>query len=275
MAIAADVVTVLIVIAGLMIGYKNGFLKMILSFVFLIIAAVIATIAADSLDDFICDRFIMPTVKTELTEYVNTVYDEFVTEKLPFNEFYENYHSGVLTANEINDIINEEVKKFTDSLKNYTDDLNLPFEIKLTNAEIDSVSAIFNADVPEARIGVLDNPTAPAVEFLTENAVRPTVIRILGNIIFSVSFVILAIVFGVIVNSLGIINRLPLLGTVNRLAGAVLGLLVSAMILMILSLILLIFLNQNPDLQTEIDKTYIAKYCIEYLTVTQEGGEII
>ncbi|MDR0904318.1 MAG: CvpA family protein [Ruminococcus sp.] len=274
MAIAADVITVLIVIAGLAIGYKNGFLKMILSFVFLIIAAFLATIAADSLDDFIADRFIMPKVKTELTEYVNTVYDEFVTEKLPFNEFYENYHSGVLTANEINDIINTEVKKFTDSLKNYTDELNLPFEIKLTNDEIDGVKTVFDSDNPENRIAVLDNPTVPAVDFLMENAVRPTVIRILGNIIFTVSFIILSIVFSVIVGALGIINRLPLLGIVNRLAGAVLGLLISAMILYILSLIIMIILNQTPDLQTEIDKTFIAKYCIEYLT-EPKGGEII
>jgi hypothetical protein len=36
----------------------------------------------------------------------------------------------------------------------------------------------------------------------------------------------------------------------------------------------MIILNQNPDLETEINKTIIAKYCIEYLTVPR-GGEII
>jgi uncharacterized membrane protein required for colicin V production len=267
LAIAADIITVFIIIAGLMIGYKNGFLKMILSFIFLIIAAAIASVAADSLDDFICDRYILPAVKTELTEYVNSVYDDFVTKTLPLNEFSENYHSGVLTANEINDIINEEVKKFTESLKGYTESLNLPFEIKLSNADIDSVSSIFDGENPDERLDVLENPTTAAVEFLTVNVVRPTLIRILGNIIFAVVFIILSIVFSIIVRVSGVINRLPLLGIVNRLAGAVLGLLISAMILYILSLIIMIVLNQNPDFQTEINKTIIAKYCIEYLTV--------
>jgi hypothetical protein len=266
LAIAADIITVLVIITGLMIGYKNGFLKMILSFIFLIIAAVTATFISNALDDFICDRYLLPTVKTELTEYVSNVYDGFVTESLPLNEFSDNYHSGVLTANEINDIIDEKIKKFTDSLKDYADSLNLPFEIKLSNSEIDGVAAIFDGDNPENRLSVFDNPTTPTVEFLTEKAVRPTLIRILGNIIFTVSFIILSIIFSAVVSALGIINRLPLLGTVNRLAGAVLGLIISAMILYILSLILMIIINQNPEYQAFFDETIITKYVINYLT---------
>jgi uncharacterized membrane protein required for colicin V production len=266
LAIAADILTAAVIFAGLVIGYKNGFLKMILSFVFLILAAVIASALANSLDDIICDRYVIPVVKSEITEYVDNVYDEYVTNVLPLDEFSENYHSGVLTANELNDIINTTVEKFTGGLKEYVGDLNLPFEIKLTNSELDETAIVFDGDDLDTRLSVLESPTVRVTDFLTEKIVRPTVIRILGNLIFTASFIILAIICSVVLGSLKLINKIPLLGPINRFAGAVLGLLISAMILYIMSLVFMIIINHNPEFQTVLDDTLFTKHVFLYLT---------
>jgi hypothetical protein len=274
-AVGIDVFVGAIILVSIIAGHKNGFLKMILSFIFLIVAAFIASVAANSLDDFICDNLILPAAEKNLTEYVTNVYDEYVTEIIPIDEFSENYHSGVLTANEFNDIINTKAKAFVDILNGYAEKADLPFEVELASEGFDSTIEVFDGDDPTARAAVLQSPVEPVVRFLVANTLRPTIIRIVGSIVFTLTFIIISIILGLVIKATGIINKIPIVGGVNRFAGAILGLLVAITILFILSRIALIFFGGNVNLQTFVDRTFVTKYIFRFLTETDHGGNII
>jgi uncharacterized membrane protein required for colicin V production len=265
--ITIDVVAFLIITIGVAVGYNKGFIKMILSFIFLIIAAVSASLAADAIDDYICDKFIMPAAQETLTEYVTTVYDEFVTEIIPIDEFSENYHSGVLTANELNDIINIKAKAFVGILSEYADRADLPLEVELASSGFDNTITVFDGDDVAARAATLESPVEPVVNFLMTGTLRPLIIRIVGSIAFTVLFIIFAAILGIVIKVTGVIHKIPLIGGVNRFAGAILGLLVGLTVLYVVSRIASIFLDNtgNLSLQTYLDKSFVTKYVFSFL----------
>jgi uncharacterized membrane protein required for colicin V production len=275
MAIGIDFFVGAVILVSILAGYKRGFIKMILSFIFLIIAAVAASIAADAIDDFITDKLIMPAAQKTLTEYVTSVYDEFVTEIIPIDEFSKNYHSGVLTANELNDIINIKAKAFVDILSEYADRADLPVEVELASSGFDSTITVFDSDDVAVRAATLESPVEPVVNFLMINTLRPAILRIVGSIAFTVLFIIIIALLGIVVKMTGVINKVPIVGGVNRFAGAILGLLVAITILYVLSRIALIFFDGNLALQTFVDRTFVTKYIFWFLTETDQGGTII
>jgi uncharacterized protein YacL len=80
-----------------------------------------------------------------------------------------------------------------------------------------------------------------------------------------VSFLILSVIFGLILRALGVVNKIPILGMINRTAGAVLGLLVAAVILYVLAQILEIIAARSPGDIAFLSQTHIAKYVYDFL----------
>jgi uncharacterized membrane protein required for colicin V production len=269
MAIGIDITVAAIILISIIAGYKRGFVKMILSFIFLIAAAVIASIAADAIDDFICDEVILPSAQKNLTEYVTSVYDEYVTKIIPIDEFSENYHSGVLTANEFNDIINTKANAFVGILNEYAEKNDIPFAVELASSGFDSAITVFDGSDVSARAETLSSPVEPVVAFLVTNTLRPMIIRIVGSVIFTLTFIIACVLLGIVIKATGVVNKIPIVGGVNRFAGAILGLLVAVTIIYILSRICLIFFGDGLALQTYLDRTLFTKYIFGFLTETR------
>jgi hypothetical protein len=274
-AIGIDITVAAIILVSIIAGYKRGFLKMVLSFIFLFVAVIAASIISDSTDDFISDKFILPAMQEKITEFVTAAYDEYVTEIIPIDEFSENYHSGVLTANEFNDIITSKAKGFVGILKRYTEKSDLPVEVELASSGFDSTIEVFDGDDVSARAATLESPVEPVVKFLMVNTLRPTILRIVGSVAFTVLFIVISALLGIVIKATGVVNKIPFVGGVNRFAGAILGLLVALVILYILSRIALIFFDGNLALQAYMDRTFVTKHIFRFLTETDHGGNII
>jgi hypothetical protein len=214
-------------------------------------------------------------MEKKLTEFVTTAYDEYVTEIIPIDEFSENYHSGVLTANEFNDIISSKATVFVDILKEYADNADLPFEIEIASSGFDSAINVFDGDDPVIRAETLTNPVPPVVGFLVQNTLRPTIVRIVGSVVFAVTFFVLIAVLGIVLKATGVVNKIPIVGGVNRFAGAILGLLAALIIIYILSRLCLIFFGNSPGLYAFVDRTLFTKYIFSLLTETNGITEVI
>jgi hypothetical protein len=238
---------------------------MIFSVLFVVLAAVIASFVSENLDIVIYEQFVEEPVRTRLTEYVNDVYEKLPGETQKINEISANYHSGVLTANEFSDIIDEKATEWLESIKNYLKTHDLPFDLKLSDGNFRELVENFSETDTNDKITVLENPVERTVDVLIDNALRPTAVRIIGSIIFIVTFAVMSILLGVLLKVLGIIHKIPILGTVNRTAGALLGLLVAAAIIWIAAHILEFFITRSPDSVAFLDDSYVYDIMRRYL----------
>jgi len=71
---------------------------------------------------------------------------------------------------------------------------------------------------------------------INENLVRPTLIVPIRALIFALAFALIEVVFSLIVKSLGLVSGIPVIGTVNTILGAALGIFEAAVALFVVSI---------------------------------------
>jgi hypothetical protein len=263
-----DIVVFLALILGFCIGFRRGFAKTAASLFFMIVAGIIASFAADALEKPVYDKFVYPAVKEKLTIYVTDVCDNITNDSQTFNEIFKNYHSNLLTANEMSDIIKLKAGDFTKSLGEYLKSHELPFGLTLSEEMLESLSAAMSDNetaftpetVPADSMSDRLTPTEQIADFVIGYAIRPAAMRIIGNVLFFIFFVLLSICFGLIVRALGIIDKIPVLGTVNSLAGGVCGLAATLLIAYIVLSVYRILAERDIITGTEIvDAAYTVR----------------
>jgi uncharacterized membrane protein required for colicin V production len=270
MSLTIDIIAFLVLVIIFCIGFKRGFLKTIASLVFIILAGMIASFCADALEKPIYEKWVYPAFKEKLTVYVTDVCDNLTNDSQTFNEIFKNYHSNLLTANEMSDIIKSQATNFTQNLGEYLKTHELPFGLTLSEATLESLSTAMSEDetaftpetVPASTADIATTPTEQIADFIIGYAIRPTAMRFIGTILFLVIFVLLSICFGLIVRALGIIDKIPVLGTVNSIAGGICGV-IFALFILYFALIIVGYLGENgfvSETVTEaVNKTYTVR----------------
>jgi Colicin V production protein. len=107
---------------------------------------------------------------------------------------------------------------------------------------------------PSELIASLTNSITPTKEevatAVTDNFISPTAIGIIGIILTIIFVILLFIVVMLLSKKLKIFNKIPLVGTANRVLGAVLGVVVGVVWLCIIALVIHLFISVLPDVFT-------------------------
>lgn len=90
--------------------------------------------------------------------------------------------------------------------------------------------------------------------------VTDSIINILSVILLYIS---LRLLLWIIFKMLGLVFELPLLRSVNKLAGALIGVVNALFIIYIITAILILFVPGNIEIQDAVSQTYITKYFYE------------
>ena len=100
---------------------------------------------------------------------------------------------------------------------------------------------------------------------IMDDIVTPTVMTPLRAIVFCILFSLVMLIMGIIANASKVINKIPIISKVNGAAGAVLGVLEAAVMLLLICVVIRFMISLGGDSlvfinQTTIDKTLIFKH---------------
>ena len=103
-------------------------------------------------------------------------------------------------------------------------------------------------NIIQAAGGLLDTTAPNAALLVVENVIAPLLVPIISIVVFFVTFALCRLVISLVVAMLTIINRIPLVGGINRLLGFVTGLgagAVNVFVLLCVAWALVIILGNN------------------------------
>ncbi len=88
---------------------------------------------------------------------------------------------------------------------------------------VGGVQEVASLSGAESRLIEMMNSGATLAEAIAESALSPTILMIMQAVAFLVLFLVLTLLVNWLVSLLGVVNRIPVIGTFNGLLGAVLG----------------------------------------------------
>lgn len=181
-----DIFIVIIFVVCIYSGYKNGFVKSVMGIVSFIVAFIMARMFTPSLSELIYAKYIKPT-------FVNRIIEDLA------------------------DIIGKGIE--------YLDLNKLLAEVP---KEFDRIITSYGSNVDEVQ-SLLDKAVSTGTQnvnnYVAANLVSPLAQNISNFIAFTAIFLIVLILCGIITAVINGIAKLPVLNTINRLGGTLLGIL--------------------------------------------------
>ncbi|MCD8005513.1 MAG: CvpA family protein [Oscillospiraceae bacterium] len=278
-----DVCVVGIILIALYQGSKRGFLKSAVYAILIVAAFFVSWFGAEALSPLIYDNFIHETVIDTLTETASekdpvTVVSEALT---------DGDYGTTVSDSEIGDLIAEASDFFNelaDTLReNGSQDSKSTIASGVESSVTSEVESFLFSDYIINALETLGAATGDMSEvvnvFLTgsaeetaataeEEIVRPIIEFALKIVVFLVLLFILRLVINPVSNLFKFANKIPILGALNVLLGAVLGAVEGLVTVYGLALLLKLIVNVSGDslifLNTDtIELTYIFKYFYE------------
>ncbi|MEM1486276.1 CvpA family protein [Oscillospiraceae bacterium PP1C4] len=110
---------------------------------------------------------------------------------------------------------------------------------------------------------------------IADATVRPMMISAISMIGFVLLFAAFSLIANVLLSTLGVINYLPVIGTINALLGCAVGILQGLLIVWVLAILLQGVLHLSPDgwwifNQNVIDRSYLFKYFVDPSMIRQQ-----
>lgn len=136
----------------------------------------------------------------------------------------------------------------------------------------ESITSGDRSVINEVVLSILDADTDDFARAITDDMVKPILLVPMRALIFIILFVIIAIILSVIAKLLKLVNKIPLIGNVNKVLGAVAGAAEAAVVILLVCIFIqvivvlsgngLIFLNTMT-----IDETFVFQkiYYFEFL----------
>ncbi|MFT3951004.1 MAG: CvpA family protein [Oscillospiraceae bacterium] len=289
MSIVYDIVTAAVIALAVFYGYRRGIIRMALLAASLVGAVVAAMLIANAAAPVIYDKYIDQRVVTAVKQQLE---GEDLSAQIT-----EEINRSAQTASDGNSqkiqITDEELRKaaqqsgkLSDNLaalaqeKGYTDDkaaLSQEIADRMKSgaftAEIkeklpDSAASVLTAAVTasedktkDAIIALTQDDPEETAQQLSANIVAPAAENLIGMALSVVLFVIIFALLRMIVRISGILNAVPILGGLNRLTGALCGLLLGVGAVLLLAGLVRVFIDAgigtsvfNNDI---IDKTVL------------------
>ena len=139
----------------------------------------------------------------------------------------------------------------------------LPSSVTGGSSESISVSA-----VRTVILTMLDLQTT-AEDALVDGIIKPNCVVVIRTILFALIFALVSLIMGILIKVSGIVNKIPVIGKVNALAGGLLGLLEGTVIVFIICLaVRLIISLAGKDAvffnESTIEQTYLFKHIYNF-----------
>lgn len=222
MAIAFDIVVILLVCYFVFKGVKKGFVSSIISFFGFIIATIISSYLARMLSDYIYKTFVFSQVKQGIIKSFPTGIDSLGTD-LAVTNFMNNQPS----------FIKEMI------LQKYN-----------SNQGISEVLAQKGAKLSDS-----------IAETLARDVLGPVIIQVIQFILFFVLLFVCLFLVKFVARAFNNINRIPIIGQLNSVLGGVCGLAQAVLVILILSVAINFYISLNPN-DKAINKNTIEKTMI-------------
>lgn len=208
-------IILLIIVAGIIImngldGYKKGMVKLILCLVALIGSMVVAALVSPAVGNALKD-------KTELYNKLNSAVDK-------------KFEQAGVAANIIDSIGDAVGMESIEEIKSkFADSIELP----------DGIVSSIEENLVEQYGNNNDQPLS--VEEVLNNVSDSVANTIWNAIIFVILFVIIYVIVSIIISVSGLINSIPLIGSINQIVGLVLGVVKGLCVVWIACLVLTMF----------------------------------
>lgn len=207
-----DIAAVILILSFIAAGYRRGFVASVLKLLGTVVSLVISLVLCQPVADFVYNEF----VHAHLIDYVD--------QRLLGNE---------LTAG-MADNISLLLEQFTQK----GGDLFAPVGRMFANLPglFGGVENDTLANAEQTLLQQIDSGVSLADAF-TQAALQPTITLILQSVIFLIFFALLMLLVNFLIRLSGAFNSLPLIGTLNRISGGLLGGGEAVMILYILGVV--------------------------------------
>lgn len=328
-----DIIFAAIIIGIVLLGYKRGFVKMLLSLVATVTAFVIALVISGGVANWVYETFVYEPLEQGITSAIDDVLGESAVaelskidlekvkvdgkkldninlkpddagkitinlnnidlsktgiDKIDLSGFGIDLNkmdlssinlgtvqilesdlqkhdieqivvSKVLTDNITDSDISNEVKKIADKINEALPDLGISSDL-LANIDTGFLNDVI--------LSVLESGGNPGKAIL-DNVIKPIVIIPIQTLIFILLFVIILVVLSIIIAATAVVNKIPLIGGLNKFLGGVLGIIHGLIVVFIVVILLhlavtltgnsLIFLNEMT-----IEKSYLFSYVYNF-----------
>lgn len=245
------VIVIIIIALGATCGYMKGLVKSLLGVVFSVSSVVLAYLIAPFMYDIMVER---TTLDDYFTEKISDMIEEDVELKVK-NDYL--MQTGIQLKDTASDLaILEELKE---KAYGYDPDLS------------DQVNIIKNLDLPEGlkKELVKNNKYGVKTEIVADNfydyVAKYIVGRVMRMIAFVASSLLVGVILAVIIIALRIVSKLPVIGGINKVGGALMGGVIGLIIVWIMFAVFINFPGQEICLKAakQIEGSKILSYLQE------------
>lgn len=214
--ILIDLVLLIVVVLCCKSGRKNGFAKTLVSFFGVFIAFILAVVLCKPVANGIYAGVIEKPVVSGIESAINQKIEENV--------------SGEPNSQQIISTVEEAFEKLPAFVRNA-----VKFEDK--KAEFtEKINEFYSQNVPEFSQRIADT------------IVKPPVVAVLSVVVFILILLIAILVCSLLAKSLKLVNKLPLLGSLNAFLGGLLGVLKGIIIVLIINWVLVLIVGDSGSL---------------------------
>lgn len=281
-----DIVAVVIVLSLIYAGWRKGALRTLLRLAGYAAAFILAFYISQSVAEPLYVKYIQPSIVSAVEKQVASV--DYVGE---IQKVVASYGNGISVDRETISALMDSTssaEELSGGLKKWlgehyaaadsidTSSWSSSFENVLNNSFTQAVlmalptylsgaAEALLSDGLEAvdnALGTLTSDPGSVARYVETTLIRPSVIDIVRLVLYMVVFAVATLLIRIVVQIVRPINRIPVVGTLNRLLGAVLGLGQAALLLYILALVVRILIIVSGDgmiffNQASVDKTIL------------------
>ena len=201
------IVVIIIIILGAVCGYMKGLVKSLLGAVFSVASIVLAYLISPFMYNIMVQRTVLDDY---FTEKISQLIEEDVELKVKNDYFYK---TGIQLKDSVED--KELIKKLKEEAYGFDPDLS------------DQINIINNLEIPESMKKELNNNNDKKTDIEADNfydyIAKYVVGRAMRLLAYLASCFLVGVVLAIIVVALGFISNLPVVGSLNKLGGALLG----------------------------------------------------
>lgn len=214
--ILIDLVLVVIALLCIKKGSKDGFAKTIVSFAGIFIAIILAATASKPVANYVYTNFAKAPIESAIETSIETQLDKATESSPSAQQFLEGIEGAI--------------EKFPAFIKNAlkTDDMQSQIS--------DKIAQVYTANVSEFS------------QKITDTVVKPILIPVLSAAAFIIIFIVVFVICVILSKALKIVNKLPLLGSVNSLLGGIIGFLKGLVIVLIVNYIIVSVTSSGTDI---------------------------
>ncbi|MDR0947602.1 MAG: CvpA family protein [Ruminococcus sp.] len=268
-----DIAALLILVLCLVWGYKNGLVRSLLAIILTAAAVMLATWLSDITSVLVYDKLIEPEItKTmvnltseyrQTSEYqgildgLNDENSELTDNETEFDAISSSDNKSLqnkdLTNSEISGTLDSVINNMSTGFASYISE-----KTGISTADTSWYSDVYTLDNTE-KLEFLANPLEHLSEIFTKEIIKPVLTRLSASILFFVFLTLIWVVFSIILKTTGVINKLPLIGTANKILGALLGLFFAAIIIYVMIMLMDLIFTFTGD-NSLFDGSFSADY---------------